>query len=139
MRIRLKFQRKFSAEKVFLFLAILCVSSFALLEYMSISVPIFSVVKNPLLYIGGFCILTQIKLLIKCFLKKKYIYTWLLLLVFCAFLFLSAYANHTLVALSFTPKLDTAFCPSNNFLGKSYAKDNSLRRMKSPFATRSVE
>ena len=93
MRVRLKIQRKFSAEKVFLFIAIFCVSSFALLEYMSISVPLFSVVKNPLLYIGGFCILTQIKTLVRSFLKKKYIYVWVLLLVFCLFLSLSAYAN----------------------------------------------
>ncbi len=93
MRIKLKFQRKTSAEYLFLFVAILCVSSFALLEHMSISIPVFSLVKNPLLYIGGICILTQLGLLIKTFMKRKYLFLWLALLLFCALLFASVYTN----------------------------------------------
>lgn len=93
MRVRLKLHRKFSAENIFLFVAILCVVSFALLEYMSISLPLFSLVKNPLLYIGGACILTRLNLLIRTFMKKKYFSLWLVVLVFCALLFVSAYQN----------------------------------------------
>lgn len=93
MKIRLKFQRKTSSEKVFLFVAMMCVASFAILENTSISIPIFSMIKNPLLYLAGLCILTQIKTIIKAFLKKKYAYIWLLLLLFCIFMFLSARDN----------------------------------------------
>lgn len=93
MRIRLKFQRKTSSEKVFLFIAIVCIASFAVLENTSISIPIYSVVKNPLLYMGGICILTQLKTLLKAFMKKKYFYLWLLVMAFCTFIFIAAYNN----------------------------------------------
>lgn len=93
MKIRIKLHRKILGDTVFLFLAILCVSTVALLEFTSISIPVFSLVKNPILYIGGLCILTQTELLIRTFMKKKYFYLWLLIFLFCGLLLLSAYNN----------------------------------------------
>ena len=65
MKIRLKRRPHFSLEKLLLFVAIFCVSTFALLEYASISIPLFSLVKWPLLYVGGACLISQLNLLMK--------------------------------------------------------------------------
>ncbi len=93
MRIRLKRKPRFSLEKLLLFLTIFCVSSFALLEYVSISIPLFTLVKWPLLYLGGVCLISQINMLIRTFMKKKYFYIWITLLLLCGCLLLSGTSN----------------------------------------------
>lgn len=93
MKIRLKRKPRFSLEKLLLFLTVLCVSSFALLEYVSISIPLFTLVKWPLLYLGGACLISQINMLIKTFMKKKYFYVWIALLLLCVCLLLSGASN----------------------------------------------
>lgn len=93
MKIRLKRRPRFSLEKFLLFLTVLCVSSFALLEYVSISIPVFTVVKWPLLYLGGLCLLSQLNLLIKNIMKRRYLYILLLLVLFCAALLISGNVN----------------------------------------------
>ncbi|MBQ8909918.1 MAG: hypothetical protein IJY91_02620 [Oscillospiraceae bacterium] len=98
MRIRLKRKPRFSLEKLLLFVSILCISSFALLEYVSISVPLFTLVKWPLLYLGGVCLTSQINLLIRTFMKKKYFYIWLTLLILCGCLLLSGVSNRNTVS-----------------------------------------
>lgn len=96
MKIRLKRKPSFSLEKLLLFLSTLCVSSFALLEFTSIPIPLFTLVKWPLLYVGGICMISQINLLIRTFMKKKYFYIWLLVLLLCACLLQSGNSNiHT--------------------------------------------
>lgn len=93
MKIRLKLHSRFSLEKFLLFVAVFCVATFALLEHMSISLPLFSALKWPLIYAGGACVLTQINLIIKTFMKKKNFFVWLAVLLFCAALMLGAYQN----------------------------------------------
>lgn len=93
MRIRLKINRRFSLERLLLYIAVICVSSFALLEHVTIAIPLFSVVKLPLLYVAGICILSQTNLLLRTFMKKKNFYIWLLLFGLCLALVLSAYSN----------------------------------------------
>lgn len=93
MRIRQKIQKRFSLDEVLLFVATFCVVSFALLENMSISIPAFSAVKNPLLYVAGVCVVSQINLLLRTFMKKKNFYIWIAVLVLCALLFLSTFIN----------------------------------------------
>ena len=93
MRIRLKLYSRFSLEKLLLFFAIFSISSFALLEHMSIPIPVFSAVKWPLVYLGGLCVLTQLNMVIKTFMKKKYFYIWLAVLGLCGVLLLGAQYN----------------------------------------------
>ena len=93
MKIRLKRRPRFSLEKFLLFLTILCVSSFALLEYVSISIPVFTVVKWPLLYVAGACLLSQLNLLFKNIMKRRYLFILLLLLLFCGALLVSGNVN----------------------------------------------
>jgi len=70
-----------------------CVFSYALLEHVSIPIPVFSVVKRPLLYAGGLCILTQINVLLKNILKKRYFFVVLILLMLCVALVCATYLN----------------------------------------------
>lgn len=93
MIIRIKKIRKLPFQNLVLFIALLTVSSFALLEHVSIPIPVFSMVKFPLLYIGGICLMTQINLFIRVRRKKKYFYCMLTLLLLCAALGVSAYTN----------------------------------------------
>lgn len=80
-------------EKLLLFVAVLCVSSYALLEYASISIPIFTVVKWPLIYLAGACLLSQTNLLLKNIMKRKYFFILLALLAFCVSLLMSGNVN----------------------------------------------
>ncbi len=96
MKIRIKFPRRLTLEKFFLMVAVLCVTSFALLEHVSIPIPIFSLIKMPILYLGGVCLLSQLNMIVKTFMKKKYFYLWITLLLLWGFLFVSAYLNKDL-------------------------------------------
>ncbi len=95
MKIRLKLRSRFSLEKLLLFMASFCIFSFALLEHMSISVPMFSLLKWPLILMGAVCVLTQINLIVKTFMKKKNFFVWLAVLGLCGVLMLTAYQNRT--------------------------------------------
>ena len=93
MKLKVKMRTRWSLEEVMLFVALFCVSTFALLEHVSISIPLFSYVKKPILYLGGFCLLSQIKLYVNTFLKKKYFYVHVCTFFFCLFLLISAFVN----------------------------------------------
>ena len=93
MRLRIRIRKHITLERVLLFLALLFVSSYALLEHVSISIPVFSMVKFPLLYAGGICILSQANMIVNSLRKKKYFYVFLTLFIFCIFLLISAYIN----------------------------------------------
>ncbi len=93
MKLKLKLRNRFSMEKLLLFMAVFCIASFALLEHMSITVPLFSAVKWPLIMAGGVCVLTQINLIIKSFMKKKYFFLWMVMLALCIVLLFAAYQN----------------------------------------------
>lgn len=89
----LKLRTSFSLNDLFISLAMFCVVSFAVLEHSSVAIPLASMIKMPLMYAGGICILTQAKLLLSNLLKRKYFYTLLILLVFCLGLLLTMYVN----------------------------------------------
>ncbi len=93
MKIRLKLHSRFSLEKLLLFVATFCVTSFAVLEHMSISVPWFSAMKWPLILMGAVCVLTQYNLIVKSFMKKKNFFIWLVMLGLCGVLLFVAYQN----------------------------------------------
>ena len=71
MRLRIRIRRYTTLEKVLMIFALFFVSSYALLEHVSISIPMFSMVKFPLLYAGGICILSQINMIANSLRKKK--------------------------------------------------------------------
>lgn len=88
--------RSFTLNGLIIFVAMFCLSSFAFLEHTSISISAFSAVKLPLLYVGFVCLVTQIKTIFRCLLRKNIFYTLLALAVFCVLLVISMFANwHT--------------------------------------------
>lgn len=93
MKIKIKRIGKLPFQNLVLFIALLTISSFALLEHVSIPIPVFSMVKFPLLYIGGICLMTQINLFIRVRRKRKYFFCMLTLFFLCAALGFSAYVN----------------------------------------------
>ena len=93
MKIKMKVSGRLGLKDFLMFVAILCVYSSALLEHVSISIPAFSALMFPILYIGGLCILMQTGTLLRKFLKKKYFYTLLVVLAFCAVVLVSAVVN----------------------------------------------
>ena len=93
MKIRIKNTTKVSFDGLVMFFALLSISSFALLEHVSIPIPAFSAVKLPLLYVGGVCLLTRVNLFLRNYKKVKYFYVLAALFTLCALLLLSAYGN----------------------------------------------
>lgn len=107
MKVRLKTRSTLTLERLLLNIAIFAISSFALLEHVSIPIPMFSEVKWPLLYLGGACLLTQLNLIIRSFMKRKYFFVWISLLLLQAALFWSAYQNRNPL-FGVTPVRNTA-------------------------------
>ena len=90
---RIRLPRSISLNSVFIYLGLFCVSTFALLEHITISISAFSPVKLYLMYAGFACVLTQLKTISRCILKKKYFYMLVTVLVFCMFLGISMLSN----------------------------------------------
>lgn len=93
MRIRIHKRIVFPMETLMFFGALFFVSSYALLENVSISIPMFSYIKMPLLYAGGMCIVFYVPPLFRALKKKKYFYVMMCLAVFCLLLEITALAN----------------------------------------------
>lgn len=89
----LKIKIRFTLNELFVGLAMFCVVSYALLEHASIPIPIISLIKMPLMYMGGICILTQYRILLGNIMKRKYFYVLLTLSIFCLLLVWSIYVN----------------------------------------------
>lgn len=83
---KIRLQRSVSLNTVFVYMALFCVSTFALLENATMSIAAFSTVKLYLMYIGFGCIVTQMNVVLRCLLKKKYFFVLLSVLILCAFL-----------------------------------------------------
>ncbi len=97
---KLRLPRSMTVNGIFVFVALFCVTSFAMLEQTSISIPLFSSVKMPLVYVGAFCLLTQIKPIICSLPKKSRFFTLLLLLLVCVLLVVSMFANRDSVYIN---------------------------------------
>lgn len=93
MKIKIRIRRQVKLENLFLFLAMFAVFSFAMLEHVSVTIPAFSLVKFPLLYVGGACILTQIPMILGSCFKKKYFYVLCSLALMCFLLGISGLYN----------------------------------------------
>lgn len=93
---RLRMPKSFTLNGLIIFVALFCVSMFAFLEHMSISISAFSSMKQPLLYLTFACLVTQIKPMFRNLLKKNKFYIIAVLAVFCVLLVVSMFANwHT--------------------------------------------
>ena len=90
---RIRLPRNISLNAVFVYIALFCVSTFALLEHITVTIGAFSPIKLYLMYVGFICILTQINTISRNILKKKYFYTLLAVFVFCVLLGISMLAN----------------------------------------------
>lgn len=71
MKVKIRVAKKTTLENFLFAVALFCVSSFALLEHVSISIPLFSVVKMPLLYLGGIAMVGKSFFLIRQLRFKK--------------------------------------------------------------------
>lgn len=106
MKIRLKRHFGLSFKDLYFNIAMFCVVTFALLESASISVPIVSMIKNPIMLLGGICILTQLGFFLKVLRKKRYFFIIAMLMLMVGFLFLSAYYNKN-PKIGSSPQKDT--------------------------------
>jgi len=102
----LRLRIKYSAQGLFLFIALFCVSTFALLEHSSISIPLISRIKLPLLYTAGICLLTQIKSILNNVFKKRYFFVFVTLGLLCVALLLTMYVNLN-TRIGFSPLRNT--------------------------------
>lgn len=90
---RLTLRKSISLDTIFVYLALICVSSFALLEHVSSTIPTFSLLKMPMMLLGALCVFTQIRIIWKNLFRKSYFYVFLTLCVLSALLLWTAIAN----------------------------------------------
>lgn len=90
---RLTLRKSISLDTIFVYLALICVSSFALLEHVSSTIPTFSLLKMPMMLLGALCVFTQIRIIWKNLFRKSYFYVFLTLCVLSALLLWTAVAN----------------------------------------------
>ena len=85
--------KKFTLDSLLMNTAMFCVFSYALLEDSSISIPLMSYFKMPLVVLGAVCMLLLAKVYIFKLTDRKYFGTFLLLFVFFAMLGWTVYMN----------------------------------------------
>ena len=90
---KLRLRMSFTLNAALIYVALFCVSTFALMEHASIHTAFFSYIKMPLMYVGGICLVTQIKTIFRHILKKNYFYTLLALVLLCVLLGVSTLIN----------------------------------------------
>ena len=90
---KLKLPKSFTVKAMFLYVALFCVSSYALLEHVSISIGAFSMLKLPMMYVGFVCLIPQIDTIYKCVFRKNQVFTLLTLGLFCILLIISMFGN----------------------------------------------
>ena len=96
MKIRIKVPGRLQLGDAVVYVAMICIFSFAMLEHTSISIAAFSNVKFPLLYISGICLVPQIGLYLRNWKKKKYFSIMLVMLMLCGVLLCSAKMSRNL-------------------------------------------
>ena len=104
--MKIKFRKVKNLQSLLMWVGLFCVVSYALLEHASISIPMISSVKMPLLYVGGICIIPLLKIFLSNIKKKRYFYIFLLLFALCAVLLISMKYNSNTVS-GFSPERNT--------------------------------
>lgn len=90
---KIKLRTNITLNTVAIYIALFCVATYALMEHVSITIHAFSVVKMPLMYLGGLCLLTQTKRISRVLLRKNYFYMLLTLSIMCALLMMTVLLN----------------------------------------------
>lgn len=104
--MKIKLKKTIGLQSLLMWIGLFCVVSYALLEHMSIPIPVFSAVKMPLLYAGGVCIIPLLNIFFANIRKIKYFFVFLVLFALCALLLVSMkYNSNTLV--NYSPEQNT--------------------------------
>lgn len=90
---KIKLRTNITLNTVAIYIALFCVATYALMEHVSTTISAFSVVKMPLMYLGGLCLLTQTKMISRVLLRKNYFYMLLSLGIMCALLLATVLFN----------------------------------------------
>jgi len=72
MKTTIKLRRKFTLMDLLWFIEVFCLASFALLESVNISIPVFSSLKKPFVYAAGLCLLLQANLFVRYIPRQKF-------------------------------------------------------------------
>ncbi len=89
----IRLRRSISVNTIAIYIAMFCVATYALLENTSVTFSPFSMVKMPLMYLGGICLLTQVNTIFRVLLKKNYFYMLASAALLCVLLAVSALIN----------------------------------------------
>lgn len=90
---KIRLRRSLSLNAVLLYIGLFCVATYALLEHASISIPMISQIKIPLLLAGGVCLIAQIKTISRVLMHKNYFFALLSVGVLCLLLLWSMVMN----------------------------------------------
>ena len=94
----LKIKKIIDLQTLLMWIGLICVVSYALLEHVSIPIQEFSALKMPLIYLGGICTIPLLKTFFSNVLKRRYFYIFLTLFALCAVLLFSAEYNSNTVS-----------------------------------------
>lgn len=106
MKTTIKLRRKFTLMDLLWFIEVFCLASFALLESVNISIPVFSSLKKPFVYAAGLCLLLQANLFVRYIPRQKFFWILLLLVALCFLLGCSLLVDRNIV-LEISPKTAT--------------------------------
>lgn len=104
--MKITFKRIIDLQTLLMWVGLLCVVSFAMLEHMSIPIPEISSVKMPLVLVGGVCVIPLLKTFFANMLKKRYLAITMVLLLLCGFLVISMNYNDSTVS-GYSPERST--------------------------------
>lgn len=98
---KIRLRRGVHLDAVMLYLGFFCVTTYAFLEPVGVSISIFSSIKIPLLIAAGVFLLPQTGLLFRALRRKRYFYPMLSIVVFCVLLGWSMMLNmHASIGIS---------------------------------------
>lgn len=90
---KIRLRRSITLNAAMLYIGFFCVAAYALLEHASISIPMVSSIKIPLLVAAGVCLLAQIKTIFRVLMHRNYFYALLSVAVVCVLLAWSMFLN----------------------------------------------
>lgn len=89
----LQMRKRYSLNELMVMVALFCVSTFALMEYSSISISAVSMIKTPILLLGAVAVASQAQTIMRSFFKKRYFGLYVSLIALSGMLIWSMRAN----------------------------------------------
>lgn len=90
---KIKLHTNITLNTIVIYIALFCVATYALMEHVSTTISEFSMVKMPLMYVGGLCLLTQIRTFSRVFMRKNYFFMMLSLALLSLLLMVTVFLN----------------------------------------------